>query len=176
MVCHSALSSEEAYADIMNSKGKKIGTATLKQGTEGIVMRLNIKGLKPGIHGMHFHDIGDCSDANFDHAGAHISTGHNHGYFNPEGPHEADLPNLMVSKDGNVSVEIYSDLVSLTGKAWKPELIDEDGSALIIHKQEDDHYSQPTGNSGLRVACGVIKLKEEVRHTQPKPEDIDTKG
>ena len=86
-----------------------------------------------------------------------MPTGRPHGFLNPEGgPHEGNLPNLIVRPDGSAHVELYSQLVSLSGDD-KPSLLDEDGSALIIHANEDDHRNQPIGGSGARIACGVIK-------------------
>jgi Cu-Zn family superoxide dismutase len=153
---------EEAYAEIINNKGKNIGLATLKQGTDGVVIRIDVGHLKPGVHGMHIHEIGDCSDfEKFDRARGHMALhGQPHGYFHPDGPQEGNLPNLIVGKDSRANVEIYTDLVSLSGKGWKPELLGEQGSALIIHENEDDHFTQPSGNSGKRIACGVITLKK----------------
>ncbi len=157
-----ALAFDEAHSEILNNKGKVIGTASYRQGTEGVVIRIKVKGLKPGIHGMHFHEIADCSDyEHFERAGGHIFTHEKaHGFFNADGPHEANLPNLIVARDGSTHVELYTDLVSLSGQNWKPQLIDEDGTSLVIHAQEDDHYTQPIGNSGKRVACGVITAKK----------------
>ena len=174
-----AMAMEEAYADMVNNKGKKIGTATFKQGTDGVVMRLDIGHLKPGVHGMHFHEVGDCSDfEKFDHAKGHMALhGQPHGFFHPEGPQEGNLPNLIVGKDSRAHVEVYTDLVSLSGKGWKPELLSETGAALIIHENEDDHFTQPSGNAGKRVACGVIKLKtaatvvEDSAHIMDKEEE-----
>jgi superoxide dismutase, Cu-Zn family len=157
-----SLAFDEAYSEILNNKGTSIGTATYKQGTEGVVIRIKVKGLKPGIHGMHFHETGDCSDHRaFEKAGAHIFTHEKaHGFFNQDGPHEANLPNLIIAKDGTAHIELYTDLVSLSGQNWKPQLLDEDGTSLIIHSNEDDHYTQPSGNSGNRIACGVISAKD----------------
>lgn len=161
---HFAHAAYDAEADILNNKGDKIGTAQFKQGTEGVVMRVQVKGLKPGVHGMHFHEVGDCSDhEHFKNAKGHIApTGKPHGYFNPGGPHAGNLPNLIVGKNGDAHVELYSNLVSLKkDKRNLPSLLDEDGSTLMIHEDEDDHMTQPIGNSGARQACGVIRIAVE---------------
>lgn len=162
LIAPCAQAMEEAYAEIINNKGKKIGVATFKQGTDGVVVRIDLGQLKPGIHGMHFHEVGDCTDFDkFDNAKGHIALhAQPHGYYHPDGPQEGNLPNLIVGKDSRAEVEIYTDLVSLTGKGWKPELLSEQGSALIIHENEDDHFTQPSGNAGKRIACGVIKPKK----------------
>ena len=120
---------------------------------------MNIKagGLPPGYHGLHFHRVGDCSDQEaFKSAQGHVDPQSKpHGFLNPDGPHEGNLPNLIVAADGTVEVELYSVMVSLTdGEA---NLLDEDGSALIIHINPDDHVTQPIGGAGARIGCGVIQ-------------------
>jgi Cu-Zn family superoxide dismutase len=147
----------DATADIMNNAGKKIGIIYAKQGTQGVLLRLKVQDFPAGIHGMHFHNIGDCSEhQHFQSAGGHIDTLKKpHGFFNPKGPHEGNLPNLIVDSGGNAMVEIYSQMVSI--KTGKIALLDKDGSTLVIHQNSDDHISQPIGGAGERIACGVFK-------------------
>ena len=148
----------DASATLLNRKGKQTGKVALYQGTDGVVLRLSLRGLKPGVHGMHFHDKGTCDDAadGFKATGGHVMPhGKPHGYMNSGGPHAGNLPNLIVHKDGTALVELYSSLVSLTG--GPANLLDADGATLIIHENEDDHDTQPIGGAGGRVACGVIK-------------------
>jgi superoxide dismutase, Cu-Zn family len=144
-------------ADLINNNGKAIGTVQVEQGHKGVLVNLKAKDLPPGYHGMHFHAVGDCSDlAAFKSAGGHVNPfDQPHGFRNPDGPHEGNLPNLVVAADGTVEVELYSDLVALDAGAAK--LLDDDGTALIIHTDKDDHYSQPIGGSGGRIACAVIQ-------------------
>jgi Cu-Zn family superoxide dismutase len=144
-------------ADLLDNSGKAIGTVQVEQGHKGVLVHLKAKDLPPGAHGMHFHAVGDCSDLEaFKSAGGHVNPfDQPHGFRNPDGPHEGNLPNLIVAGDGTVEVELYSDLVALDSGAAK--LLDEDGTALIIHTDQDDHYSQPIGGSGGRIACAVIK-------------------
>ena len=145
-------------ADIINNAGKKIGEVKLTQGTEGVVVNIKAQGLPPGYHGMHFHAVGNCSDND---KGFKLSKGHvnplkkPHGFVNPKGPHEGNLPNLVVAADGSVEVEMYTQMVSLT--SGNANLLDKDGSALIIHANKDDHNAQPIGGSGARIGCAVIK-------------------
>lgn len=150
----------ESYAKalLINNDGIEIGKAQFFQGTEGVLIYLKIEKLSPGKHGMHFHNVGSCSDTKeFKKAGPHIHASEKpHGYLNPKGPHAGNLPNLFVHNDGTAEVELYSELVSLYGKGNKPALLDEDGSTLIIHKNSDDHYTQPIGGAGKRIACGSI--------------------
>ncbi|WP_163836124.1 superoxide dismutase family protein [Spartinivicinus ruber] len=142
---------------LINNKGKTIGKVTIVQGTEGVLINIKAKDLPPGYHGMHFHRKGDCGDlATFKSAEGHIDPHQKpHGFLNSKGPHEGNLPNLIVSNDGTVEVELYSQMVQL--KEGPAKLLDEDGSALIIHANKDDHTSQPIGGSGGRLACASIK-------------------
>jgi superoxide dismutase, Cu-Zn family len=144
---------------VIGNDGKEIGSAELRSGGTGIVMRieLNAGALTPGWHGMHFHAVGDCSDTDkFKNSKAHVNhTGAPHGLLNPRGPEAGDLPNLWAAADGSANAEIASPLVGLTQGA--NALRDSDGSALIIHAREDDHWSQPIGNAGDRTSCALIK-------------------
>ena len=142
---------------IINNAGDIIGDLKLTQGTEGVIININAKDLPPGYHGMHFHSVGDCSDHEvFKNAKGHVDPHKRpHGFLNEQGPHEGNLPNLIVNKDSSVEVELYSELVSL--EEGSANLLDKDGSALIIHTNKDDHNSQPIGGSGARIACAVIK-------------------
>ena len=144
---------------VINSKGEVIGQLDLKQASNGVLLNLSIQAdsLAPGFHGMHFHKMAHCNhESGFKTAQGHIDPKNKpHGFLNEKGPHEGNLPNLIVAKDGSAQVELYSSLVSLDeGEA---KLLDEDGSALIIHKNQDDHVSQPIGGSGGRIACAKIK-------------------
>jgi Cu-Zn family superoxide dismutase len=147
----------DATAQILNNMGDKIGIVYAKQGTQGVLLRLQIRNLPTGIHGMHFHNIGDCSDKkHFQTAGGHIDAHKKpHGFLNPTGPHEGNLPNLIIDTQGQATVELYSQMVSI--KSGHIALLDKDGSTLIIHKNPDDHTSQPIGGAGDRIACGVFK-------------------
>jgi len=142
---------------IVNNEGKEIGELTLTQGTSGVLVKIKAAELPEGYHGMHFHAVGDCSDLKkFSSAKGHVDPHKKpHGFLNVKGPHEGNLPNLVVNSNGSVEVELYTELVSLTkGDA---NLLDQDGSALIIHQNKDDHRSQPIGGSGGRLACAEIK-------------------
>ncbi|HZG40922.1 MAG TPA: superoxide dismutase family protein [Nodosilinea sp.] len=157
VACPAAAFALGTQADLIDNSGKPIGTVQVEQGHKGVLITLNAQDLPPGYHGMHFHAVGDCSDlAAFKSAGGHVNPFDTpHGFRNPDGPHEGNLPNLVVAADGTVEVELYSDLVTLDSGAAK--LLDDDGTALIIHTDKDDHYSQPIGGSGGRIACAVIE-------------------
>ena len=149
----------KAHSPIINNQGEEIGEAHYIQGTEGVLFEVKLKGLSAGKHGMHFHEVGTCEDHDhFKMAKGHIMpTGKPHGYLHPEGPHAGNLPNLIVHQDGTAHVELYTELVSIDGQGGKPALLDDNGSVLMIHVNEDDHKTQPIGGSGARIACGVIK-------------------
>ena len=142
---------------IKNNKGEEIGTASFRDGSNTLVVRIAIKagGLTPGWHGMHFHAVGDCSDTEkFANSKAHVNHDQSkHGLLNPDGPDEGDLPNIYAAADGSANAEVSSE-TPLTGEGG---LKDADGSALVFHAKEDDHSSQPIGGAGDRVACAVIK-------------------
>lgn len=157
-----AQSSEPARAGtietiIHNTKGEAIGRAiltSLPQG--GVKLKVVVTGLKPGKHGMHFHAAGVCQPPDFKSAGDHFNpAGKHHGLNNPEGPHAGDLPNLSADQQGRADVEIITNSVTLEpGKL--NSLLKEGGTSLVVHEQEDDQKSDPSGNSGARIACGAF--------------------
>jgi Cu-Zn family superoxide dismutase len=147
-------------ANIKTPDGATIGTATLTEGPSGVLVRIQLKGLTPGWHGMHFHEKGDCTDPKFMNSGGHLQMPGMkapHGLLNPGGPDFGDLPNLYVAADGTANTEVFAPLVSLKGASGRVTLLDADGSALVIHANPDDQTSQPIGGAGPRVACAVIR-------------------
>lgn len=144
---------------LVNAEGGSAGTATIHQGSTGVLIRIEATGLTPGWHGLHLHAVGQCA-APFTSAGAHIQHHEGttpHGYLNAEGPDSGDLPNLYVSADGRGFAEVFTTAASLNPNGPGQPLIDSDGSAIVIHANPDDHSSQPIGGAGARVACGVIQ-------------------
>lgn len=155
----SAYAADSFEAEIVSKSGDVIGSLQLRQGSQGVVINIKAENLPAGYHGMHFHAVAACDhEGGFKSAKGHVDPDKKpHGFLNAEGPHEGNLPNLIVRDDGTVEVEMYSSLVSLTeGRA---NLLDEDGSSLIIHENIDDHTSQPIGGAGGRIACAVIAKK-----------------
>lgn len=144
--------------DLKNSTGSSVGAATLAEGPSGVLLHVEVKGMAPGWHGLHFHETGDCSKADFTSAGAHVHAMATkiHGLLNPDLNEAGDLPNLYVAPDGTGAVDLYSTFVSLKGAGGRPALLDKDGSALVIHASPDDYMTQPIGGAGARIACGVI--------------------
>ena len=147
-------------ASIIGSKGEPIGTARVRGNSNATIVRLTITlgGLTPGWHGLHFHSVGDCSDpGSFELAKGHVSSADKqHGLLNPRGHMRATCPTSTPAQTARCTLEV-SAAVPLTGSAGPEGLMDADGSALIIHANEDDHVSQPIGNAGARVACAAIR-------------------
>jgi Cu-Zn family superoxide dismutase len=143
---------------LVNQGGAPVGTAQLRQEAGGLVhVDINVVSLPPGSHGIHFHEVGRCEGASsFETAGAHFNPlGREHGLSRPGGPHAGDAPNLVVSNDGTATFSFTSDRVTLTAGATS--LLDSNGSSLVVHAAADDQVSQPSGNSGARIACGVVQ-------------------
>ncbi len=159
--CGSAALAQEKTlkADVMGLNDSKNGTITVTDAPRGVLLRVELKGLPPGWHGMHFHEKGDCGDPKFMNSGAHVhaATPVVHGLLKDDATDSGDLPNLYVSADGTATAEFYSTLVSMKGEGGRPALLDADGSALVIHASPDDYMTQPIGGAGARIACAVIQ-------------------
>jgi len=139
---------DTARAELKDAQGNIVATATLSDAPGGVRIALRASGLKPGDHGLHIHAVGVCEPPAFTSAGGHFNPQtKKHGHKNPEGAHAGDLPNLTVGADGTGSIETPAAGVALKDVA---------GLALVIHADPDDETTDPTGNSGARVACGVI--------------------
>jgi Cu-Zn family superoxide dismutase len=150
-----AASAELANAQLKDSSGKAVGDVDLTQTPSGVLIKLQIKGVKPGEHAFHIHAVGKC-EAPFTSAGPHFNpANHKHGMMSGEG-HAGDMPNLHVPQSGDLSVEILN--TSVTLEKGKPNSVfDNDGSAIVLHAQADDYRSDSAGNAGDRIACGVIQ-------------------
>ena len=128
------------------------GTATLTPAPKGVLVHIEASGLTPGWHAVHFHEKGDCSDAAFKLAGAHVHGAAPlvHGLLNPNATDSGDLPNLHAGADGQAKADFFTTAVTMA------TLQDADGPAIVIHAKPDDYVSQPIGGAGDRVACAVI--------------------
>jgi Cu-Zn family superoxide dismutase len=143
----------------MNASGQKIGTATLVERAGAVELQVEVTGLEAGAHGIHFHQVGLCETPGFTSAGSHFNPlGKQHGLESPNGAHAGDLPNLEADASGKASYKVTTERVVL-GEG-QLSLFDADGTALIIHARVDDQVTDPTGNSGDRVACGVLTRDE----------------
>lgn len=152
---------QTASAHLQNTKGEEVGVVSfVPLAAGGVHITVSAIGLPPGVRGFHIHEVGECDPSDgFDSAGGHFNpTGADHGWDAPGGPHAGDLPNLHVSEDGTVAVELFHTLVSLEEGAER-SLIGGNGTSILIHEHADDYTTQPVGDSGDRIACGVIELE-----------------
>ena len=144
-----------ATAELKNAGGQPVGTATFTEVPGAVRILVEVKGLPPGEKGVHLHEVGKCEGPQFTSAGSHINPEKKqHGVLNPQGAHSGDLPNITVDGAGNGRMETTTTRVTLGGGATS--LLDADGSAMVIHAAPDDFKTDPTGNSGARIVCGVI--------------------
>jgi superoxide dismutase, Cu-Zn family len=142
-------------ATLQLASGLPGGTAQLLASGAQVNISIAVVGLTPGVHGVHLHTTGSCTTPDFASAGAHLNpAGHQHGTSNPAGPHLGDLPNITVGANGAGTVS-----VTLPGTQAEAlaQLFDGDGTAVVVHANADDYRTDPSGNSGGRIACGVLK-------------------
>ncbi len=152
----SAHAQSTAIAKLETAGGQSAGTVMLRQTPNGVHVLIDVQNLPAGIHGFHVHETGQCQP-DFKAAGGHYApAGKKYGFYTEGGPHAGDLPNIHVSQSGAVRVEYFAPGLSLEKNA-KNTVLDEDGSAIIIHAQPDDYTSQPAGDAGDRITCGVIE-------------------
>lgn len=146
---------QTAKATLKDQAGKEVGAAQLVEMPHGVLLKLALKGAVPGEHAFHIHAVGKCEPP-FTTAGGHFNpAGKKHGLAVAEGAHAGDMPNLHIPASGDLMVEILNGGVTLA-KGKPNSVFDADGSAIVIHAGVDDYKSDPTGNAGDRIACGVI--------------------
>ena len=153
-----ASAQKSAHADVMNAQGAKIGTAKFSSTANGVKVSVKVSQLSPGEHGIHIHNVGKCEGPAFTTAGGHFNpTSAHHGVKNAQEPHPhlGDLENLKVAAKGKASATFT--IVGATLADGQNSLFHDGGTALVIHAKADDLMSDPSGNSGERIACGVIE-------------------
>lgn len=152
---------EKIEVNLMNKEGIPVGTAQLEEVKEGVQISVEAHHLPEGAHGFHIHEKGICEAPSFESAGGHFNPDNKkHGFKNPEGPHAGDIENLEVQADGTVQQVFLNDRVTLK-KGEANSLFQPEGTTLIIHADPDDYISQPAGNSGERIVCGIISEGKE---------------
>ena len=152
----STAAGDSARANMFDARGVGIGAVILTEEAGGVSLKGALISLPPGEHGFHIHQTGSCEQPAFESAGSHLAAGGNpHGFDASGGPHAGDLRNLLVASDSTATVDQTNDRVSL--REGPAALLDGDGSALVIHAGRDDYSSQPSGDSGEPIACGVIE-------------------
>jgi Cu-Zn family superoxide dismutase len=144
-----------ATAKLAAGDGAARGTATVTEAADGLHVVVRAQGLTPGVHAVHVHTTGQCVGPDFTSAGGHWNpASRKHGKDNPAGMHMGDMPNMTVAADGTGAIEYH--IAGGTISSGATPLLDADGAAVVIHAQADDYVTDPTGNAGGRLACGVL--------------------
>jgi len=146
--------SPSVVTSLKDREGRTVGSVSVTEAPHGLLVRGTLEGLPPGPHAIHFHETGKCEPP-FTSAGGHFNPSQKtHGVLSPGGSHGGDLPNLVVPASGKLDFETFAPGLSLsTGSG---AVLDADGTAIVLHAKADDHRSQPSGDSGDRIACGVL--------------------
>jgi Cu-Zn family superoxide dismutase len=148
-----------AEVHLQNAANESVGKVLLRDTPHGVLMELDLTNLPPGEHGFHIHEHGQCKPP-FETAGGHLNpTSRNHGFEATTGAHAGDLPNVVVSDAGTYKGEMLARDVRLSDTTGSG-LLDADGSSLVVHEKADDHRTDPAGNSGSRIACGIVARPE----------------
>lgn len=146
---------ERQTVEFIDGNGEPTGTAKLMETPNGVLIDAELANLEPGWHAFHVHERGRCDTPDFKSAGGHYHPhGNRHGFRTVDGPHAGDLPNIHVDEDGTARFQAFADGLTLKGE--QAALLDEDGSALVVHAGADDYRSQPAGNAGSRIACAAV--------------------
>ena len=150
-----------AHAEVVTSElkgvdGNKLGKLTFTEVKTGVLIKAELRGFPSGIHALHLHETGDCDPADgFKSAGGHLAGDNEHGFLEEDGPHAGDMPNVHIPASGDLTFEVLNTFVTM-GPDGNAAIQDDDGTALVMHKDADDYKSQPSGDAAKRVACAVV--------------------
>ncbi len=143
--------------DLADAKGNAVGTATISEKGSGVEVKLDLKGLPPGVHAVHFHQNAKCDPPDFKSAGPHFNpAGKQHGFDNPQGHHAGDMMNFTVKPNGTAKATVKDNDVVLGTGSEANSLFANGGTAIMVHAGPDDYKTDPAGNSGDRIACGPV--------------------
>lgn len=146
-----AFAADTATAILKDPEGKDVGTVTLTAVPTGVLLDADLTAFPPGDHAFHIHGTGKCEPPDFKSASGHFNPEEDeHGLENPAGPHAGDMPNIHVPENGKLHIEVLNQMMSLDS------LFGGEGTAVVVHEKPDDYTSDPAGDAGPRIACGVI--------------------
>lgn len=146
---------ERANVEVKDASGKSLGNIVVTDTTGGALIHVKLSGLPPGLHGFHIHETGKC-EGDFTSAGGILNPlGAKHGFSNEEGPMAGDLPNLIVPASGDIEIELVTTLISLAASG-EEGVFDADGTSFVIFEKGDNYMSDPEGDAGARIACGIF--------------------
>lgn len=154
----SSAAAPTAHAKLVAGDGSSRGVARVTEAADGLHVVVKAMGIPPGEHAVHVHTTGTCTGPDFTSAGGHWNpTSRQHGKDNPAGMHMGDMPNMLVQSNGTGEIEYH--IAGGTISSGTTPLLDADGAAVVIHAKADDNVSDPAGNAGGRIACGILSSK-----------------